>query len=374
MKVCILVGSPFISGGTYVIFQHALHMTLKKNWSVDIVCLEAATAENTKWHPEAQKHLSFKSFEDVQEETYDLVMITWWKTAFELYRINGKKYVYFIQSIESWFYPQEEIPLRQLVDSTYTHNIPVITEANWIKNHLAHYYNTNAFLALNGIRKDIYCQEGDTYAKRDLQKLRVLVEGPVDVPFKNVPKTIELCNKANPDEIWLLTSSDIKEMKGVDRIFSRVPITETAKIYRSCDVIIKLSYIEGMFGPPLEMFHCGGTAVVYNVTGHDEYIVNEVNSIAIARDDEKRVVKVLKQLKKDKTLLNRLKENGIKTAKAWPDWEKSSDHFSNCLLEIHYSAPIPDKKDLSKRIQECFNVYVENENNRLSSKKNTTVS
>jgi O-antigen biosynthesis protein len=103
MKICILVGSPFISGGTYVIFQHALHMRLEKNWSVDIVCLEAPTSENTKWHPEAQKHLTFKSFDDVQEETYDLVMITWWKTALELHRINGKKYLYFIQSIDLGF-------------------------------------------------------------------------------------------------------------------------------------------------------------------------------------------------------------------------------------------------------------------------------
>jgi hypothetical protein len=42
---------------------------------------------------------------------------------------------------------------------------------------------------------------------------------------------------------------------------------DTPLVYRSCDILGKLSYVEGMFGPPLEMFHCGWTAIVYNVTG-----------------------------------------------------------------------------------------------------------
>jgi len=90
--------------------------------------------------------------------------------------------------------------------------------------------------------------------------------------FKNVEKTIELCLQSDADEIWLLTSTEISEYPGVDKCFSRVAIEKTPEIYRSCDVLVKLSYVEGMFGPPLEMFHCGGTAIVYDVTGHDEYI------------------------------------------------------------------------------------------------------
>jgi glycosyltransferase involved in cell wall biosynthesis len=109
------------------------------------------------------------------------------------------------------------------------------------------------------------------------------VEGPLGVSYKNVEKTIELCRQAEVDEIWLLTSSEVTDYPGVNRCFSRVPITETAAIYRSCDLLVKLSYVEGMFGPPLEMFHCGGTALVYDVTGHDEYIRHQQNSIVVPR-------------------------------------------------------------------------------------------
>lgn len=43
-----------------------------------------------------------------------------------------------------------------------------------------------------------------------------------------------------------------------------------------------------MFGPPLEMFHCGGTSIVYDVTGHDEYIVHDKNGLVAKTDDDEK--------------------------------------------------------------------------------------
>jgi hypothetical protein len=67
-----------------------------------------------------------------------------------------------------------------------------------------------------------------------------------------------------------------------------------------------------MFGPPLEMFHCGGTAIVYDVTGHDEYIRHGVNSLVVERDNELQVVDWLKKLKNDIGLLDKLKAGAEK--------------------------------------------------------------
>ena len=47
------------------------------------------------------------------------------------------------------------------------------------------------------------------------------------------------------------------------------------EIYNQCDVLLKMSKVEGVFGPPLEMMACGGTCVVGNVSGYDEYCVHE---------------------------------------------------------------------------------------------------
>ncbi|MBC5992314.1 glycosyltransferase [Pontibacter cellulosilyticus] len=333
-------------------------------WQVDIVPMFPATEENLSWHPEAKLNLNFKEFSDAAGEIYDLAILTWWKTVFEAYRINAIRYTYFVQSIESWFYPKDEVPLRNLVDSTYIHNLPVITEANWIKNHLYYHYSASSWLVLNGIRKDIYTPYGDKIEKTNQSHLRVLVEGPVNVDFKNVPKAIELCRKSLADEVWLLTSSEVDEYPGVDKVFSRVPINKTAEIYRSCDVIVKLSYVEGMFGPPLEMFHCGGTAIVYNVTGHDEYILNGVNGFVAKKDDEKKIIDYINLLKADTELLNHLKYEALKTALDWPGWSSSSLEFCLALQDICSTTKAPDSEKLFGSINQAFQIYVNEEESR----------
>ena len=231
----------------------------------------------------------------------------------------------------------------------------IITEATWIKEYLEKNYLKHPILVHNGIRKDIYSLDGDVIKKRDPNRLRVLVEGPVDVDFKNVPKTIDLCRKSKADEIWLMTSSEVTKVKGVDRVFSRVPIWEAAKIYRSCDVIVKLSYVEGMFGPPLEMFHCGGTAITYDVTGHDEYIVNGVNGLVVHRDEDDKVVEYLNNLKDNPELLLQLKKGAIKTANEWIDWQESSDRFYNAVMSLSE----PKEENLQAKMEMMSRFYFE---------------
>jgi hypothetical protein len=212
--------------------------------------------------------------------------------------------------------------------------MPVITEATWIQEYIYQKYNNFPWLVRNGIRKDIYTMDGEAIAPREQGRFRVLVEGPVDVEYKNVPSSIRLAQESGADEIWLLTSSAVEQYEGVDRVFPQVPIHETPAVYRSCDLLLKLSYVEGMFGPPLEIFHCGGTALVYDVTGHDEYIDHDRNSYVVARDDEEEVVRLLRHLKETPGELERLKQGAAQTAASWPDWEECSDAFEKALLAI----------------------------------------
>ncbi|NIK78355.1 glycosyltransferase involved in cell wall biosynthesis [Paenibacillus castaneae] len=356
MKWAILLGSPDISGGSYVIFEHAIRA--KKNGEeVTIITEEKVNMERLHWHPEA-RILNWRTYDEAMTDNYDICIATWWRTVYEITRITASTYAYFVQSIESRFYDLHEKPLRQLVESTYHLPLHIITEATWIQMYLKTECNKSAYLVKNGIRKDIYSTEGERYAERKQGKLRILVEGPIDVGFKNVPKTIELCRNSKADEIWLLTSSPVDTYPGVDRVFSRVPIFETANIYRSCDVIIKLSYVEGMFGPPLEMFHCGGTSITYNVTGHDEYIVSDYNGLVAQKDDDKRIIEYINMLKEDSTKLNELKVNALKTAGDWHNWDEAAEQFVDAVHDIFNNKPHIEKEELKKNHQFFFEWYV----------------
>ncbi len=334
-KIAILLGSADISGGTYVIFQHASYLQ-ESGIDVTILTEESVEPSVPLWHDKGAS-FKYKTLDEAKNLEFDIAMATWWVTVYKLHKVNAKVYSFFNQSIESRFYLENDYATRKWADGVYIFNLPIITEASWIQKHLKSHFNRDSELVLNGIRKDIYNQDGDAYAPRERGKLRVLIEGPLGVFFKNTEKAIELAKKSQADEIWLLTSSkDVSSIEGIDRIFSSVKNIDTPKIYRSCDVLVKLSYVEGMFGPPLEIFHCGGTAIIYNVTGHEEYMKNDVNSIILDVDDEAGVVNALNSLKTSPDYLDRLKTEAIFEASNWPDWETSSLSFLqkvNNLLE-----------------------------------------
>jgi glycosyltransferase involved in cell wall biosynthesis len=357
VKIGFLLGSPDINGGTYVIYEHATRL-IDCGHEVSVITEASVTPQRYSWHPRAGE-LRWLNLEDAEKRSFDIILPTWWQSIFLLPRLTANHFVYFVQSIESRFFRDED-PLdsdlrniglmKQYRESSYTLNIPVITEARWIQDYLYEQYNKTAYLVRNGIRKDIYREEGVVVEPRVKDRVRVLVEGPVDVHYKNVPKSIELCRQAGIEEIWLLTSSDVQSFPGVDRVFSRVAIEDTPAIYRSCDVLVKLSYIEGMFGPPLEMFHCGGTAIVYDVTGHDEYIVHGENSYVVPRDQDDEVVGYLEKLRQDPGELARLKAGAAETARAWPGWQHAALGFENALQDIS-SEPHTSRHYVSKWLE-----------------------
>ncbi len=335
MRIAFIIGSTDIGGGTYVIFQHALYAK-QLGHDVELIHILPQSHKN-KWHP-ALDALTFVTPEEASGRHYDIAIATWWPTVGYLPKISATEYVYFVQSIESWFVPDQEVGVRRQIDATYLTPVPIITEARWIQEYLKKQLSHNAYLAPNGIAKDFLSSDGPCMAPPPKKGIRVLVEGPVGVDFKNVPRTIELVKKAKPSEIWLLTSSRISWYPGVDKVFSCIPADKVGEVYRSCDVLVKLSYVEGMFGPPLEMFHCGGTAVVYDVTGHDEYM-NDLNSVIIPTGDEVAVVDAIKRLQNSPELLRKLKQGAQETARNWPDWDTASEKFFIAVENILAEAP-----------------------------------
>lgn len=359
MRICILLGSPGIGGGTYVIFEHALHLQ-SQGHEVTMVPVWMPDRSTPPWH-RALDRLRFATLSEAAGEDFDLAVATWWRTIYDLLpHIHATRHCYFVQSIESWFYLDSDVAVRNLVNATYLLPMPGITEARWIRAHLADRFGHDYHVVPNGCRKADYREDGPAVAPRRQGRLRVLVEGPLGVDFKNVARTIALARRSAADEVWLLTSSAVARYPGVDRVFSRIPAHECGAIYRSCDVLVKLSTIEGMFGPPLEMFHCGGTAIVWDVTGHDEYIVDGRNAVVVPAGQEQPVVDAIERLKRDPALLARLCEGGRATAAEWPDWAESSARFAAAIDAI-LAAPPADAVRIRVMAREFWAQYVRTE-------------
>lgn len=380
MKVCFLVGALTLSGGTYVIIQHAYYLK-SKGYHVTLAIRENYDDLNTVWH-DRLKQLELIRYHEATHRHYDLVIATWWKTALDLHRFSAQRYAYFVQSIESRFYPFSDTARRSLIEATYQLPVHYITEASWIKRYLKERYNQDAALVRNGIRKDLYQPTGNVAHPKT--GLRVLVEGPLGVSFKNTAYALREARKANIGETWLLTSSPVMYAHGVSKVFSGIAIDAVPEIYRSCDILLKLSSVEGMFGSPLEMFHCGGTAIILDVSGADEYIVDGYNALVVSPDKPYQILESLKLLEQNPDKLLDLKQGASETASRWPSWNESSEMFRCWVdgvlrdngvddMQHHRSSTCPVVMDLAERItaaESRFKVDVDSKCIRTDSLRN----
>ena len=330
-KIVWVLSSDGISGGASVALYHATNLA-RMGFDVSLVLARQSQASPFSWHPCYNeldgKRVRVLTFFEASAEKFDIAIATYWKTALMLWRINAESYLYFVQSIESRFYPEDEIVVRYLVDATYELGLGMVTVAPWMQRFLERATGAEVQVVRNGIDKALFRPPVRSHSR---DKLRLLVEGSTVSPFKNVPKTIDLCYAAGVGEIWLLTRTEIADYPKVDRVFSAVPMKDVPQIYRDCDVLVKLSLVEGMFGPPLEMFHCGGTAIVYDVTGHDEYIEDGRNAIVVRTGDEVKVVRAIQALATSAGSLLELKRAAEATAQRWPSTEESTTELAQAF-------------------------------------------
>ncbi|MDI9348385.1 MAG: glycosyltransferase [Candidatus Symbiobacter sp.] len=355
-KICFLVGSMGISGGTYVILQHASYLR-RHGYDVTLAVQYPIESWMLAWHDETKK-LKIINFPEAKLIVYDIVIATWWQTAMQIQNFKSSHYGYFVQSIESRFISRNSKPaLYDYINSTYHLKLPMITEASWISKHLKQFYNQNVVIVRNGIRKDIYTAKLANFEnKPSANRVKILIEGPFGVSFKNTSYAIKLAKLANAESISVLTSTPVKKLPYVDHVYSKINMIDTPEIYRSCDVLLKLSTVEGMFGPPLEMFHCGGTAIVFNVTGHDEYIIDKYNARVAELGNSEQVIDIIKELKNNPDELKRLKQNALLTAHNWPDWNYSSHQFLNWIEDVFSKPPqnINEINEMNQEFKELF--------------------
>jgi hypothetical protein len=112
-----------------------------------------------------------------------------------------------------------------------------------------------------------------------------------------------------------------------------VPMAEMRRIYSSCDILLKLSQVEGFFGPPMEMMACGGAVVVGRVSGHDEYVVDGVNALVVDIDRPDEAKAAVRRLIQDPDLRASLVQAGLQTARDWR-WEPSIGILERFYLDV----------------------------------------
>jgi glycosyltransferase involved in cell wall biosynthesis len=337
VRVAFLTQDLQLSGGVGVVVEHASRLAADHGFDVTLVHTGQHT--ETAWRFRGLEHLHVLPLDRATDFHYDVAVSTWWETAHELFELEAARYASFVQSLEDRFYEPwqpERIAAATAVD------LPVryVTEARWIANALdALHPGTRTLYVRNGVAKDVFAGPADVVPAAN-GPLRILVEGSRAVPFKGVDDALAATAvMAEERHVTLVTPDDTGAGATADRVLARLSQAEMAALYGESHVVLKLSRVEGMFGPPLEGFHMGATCVTTPVTGHDEYVRHRHNALVVDWDDVRGTARALDLLARDRALLHHLRHNALATARAWPSWNQQSAVMAAALRAIRREPP-----------------------------------
>ena len=260
----------------------------------------------------------------------DCLVATGWQTSFRVATLPARRRFYFVQSDETRFHPAGS-PWEHITRLSYMLDLDFLTEARWIKRWLWESFGRDAELVPNGLDETVFFPSEPLEPRG--RRPRVLIEGAINLPYKGMAEAYAAV--ADEDvEIWIVSSlgRPPKHWR-CDRFFEQVPMSLMRRIYSSCDILLKLSRVEGFFGPPMEMMACGGAVVVGRVSGYDEYIDDGANALVVDVDRPEEATAAVRRLVRDPGLRASLIQAGLRTAREWR-WEPSIDILERFYLDV----------------------------------------
>jgi O-antigen biosynthesis protein len=340
VRIAFLLHDLQLSGGVGVVVRHARELVERHGHDVTLVLTHEQ--EQEPWEFDGLAHLHVEGLAQARAQRFDVAIATWWETTYSLFELPADRYATFIQSLEDRFYPQG-VPERSSAALTQGLPIAFVTEARWIADTLAALHpEAPCLFVRNGIDKEVYASP-ERLDVRIERPLRIVVEGNPDVWFKGVPAALRsVAHMQEPRHLTLVTGAPATiDDDTPDAIVGPLSQQEMARLYAESDVVLKLSRVEGMYGPPLEGFHMGATCVTTPVTGHEEYVEHGWNGLLVEWDDEVGTGRALDLLARDRRLLHLLRTNALETARSWPSWEQAGTFMAAALAAIHRTpAPV----------------------------------
>lgn len=318
-----VIPGTWISGGIAVVVRHA-NMLQERGYRVFLVTQDLKATIPWFTHQKV-KVVPMSRISVLLEEGIDILIATGWNSAPTVDLLPAKRKLYFVQSDERKFY--DDPVMKQFVGTTYDLPFEYLTMAHFLQAWLREEFDQSSTYVPNGLDVAVFHPVVVRQTKTD--KVRVLIEGPINIPFKGVAEAYEAV--AGLDcELWLVSSNGVPPSHWkYDQFFERTPIHEMPQIYSSCDILLKMSTVESFCYPPLEMMACGGVPVILEVSGIEEYARHEENCLIVQSQQEAR--QAVARLIADPALRARLGRGGLETAKKW-SWERSVDALEEVIL------------------------------------------
>jgi GT2 family glycosyltransferase/glycosyltransferase involved in cell wall biosynthesis len=327
LRVVYVTEDTGVGGGHRDIFEH-LNRLQERGHEVALYTL----GEQPDWFELRAPVYSFEFYEDLIEALAPIQAIkvaTWWNTAVPVWRASvlAGIPVYFVQDIETSYYPDDEMVRHAVIDS-YRPEFRYMTISSWNRDRLRE-LGLDAVLIPPGIDLEGFRPLEHVERREDV----VLAIGRTN-PLKNLPLTLAAWRalpEPRPQLCMFGIEPELADEPGM-RYVTEPSDEQVNELFNQATVFIQTSTHEGFALPPLESMATGGAVVCTDAHGNRDFCRDGENCL-MPEPEPAAVSAALARLLGDAELRARLGRAGIATAQDYA-WERRIDALEAFLEDV----------------------------------------
>jgi GT2 family glycosyltransferase/glycosyltransferase involved in cell wall biosynthesis len=326
LRIVYVTEDTGVGGGHRDIFEH-LNRLAARGHDVSLFTL----GERPRWF---ELNVPVRSFEDYDALGDELAQVdaikvaTWWMTAAAVWRASIPRGlpVYFVQDIETSYYPDHERARHAVLDS-YRPEFRYMTISSWNRERLRE-LGLDAELIPPGIDLETFRPRPDLRRREDM----VLALGRTN-PLKNLPLTLAAWRSLRePRPELCLFGIEPELAQGGVRYVESPSDEQVNELFCEAAVFVQTSVHEGFALPPLEAMATGAAVLCTDAHGNRDFCIDGVNCL-MPEPDPAAVGAALARLLGDGELRARLGRAGIATAQEYA-WERRIDALEEFFLGV----------------------------------------
>jgi GT2 family glycosyltransferase len=343
LRIVYVTEDTGVGGGHRDIFEH-LNRLSARGHDVSLYTL----GDPPDWFPLRVPVHSFADYDELARMLAEIDAIkvaTWWMTAVPVWRASIPRGipVYFVQDIETSYYPDHERARHAVLDS-YRPEFRYMTISTWNRDRLRE-LGLDAELIPPGIDLQSFRPRADVARREDM----VLALGRSN-PLKNLPLTLaawKALQEPRPELCLFGIEPELADEEGV-RYVDSPDDEQVNELLCQATVFIQTSTHEGFALPPLEAMATGAAVVCTDAHGNRDFCADGVNCL-MPESTRDAVSAALARLLADPELRARLGRAGIETAKEYA-WERRIDALEGFFERVAASRRMALSGELAPEI------------------------
>jgi glycosyltransferase involved in cell wall biosynthesis len=264
-------------GGIGVVFQH---LELLAGAGHDVFLTTPASRPD--WYPLKVPVHVIKSIEPSLIPDADIIVIASWRIVKKIVESKKGIPVYLCQGYEASL--KELAAFQSKIDEVYSMGLPILTVSRHLSTLIKERFNAVTYYVGQMVNRKIFYplrNPFERFSSHFGRPLRLLVVGPFEGSYKNIPtilRGITLANKGLKKPLHLIRVSQFPLSREEEHIIKpdeyhyRVSYDRMGDIYRSSDMLISLSTDAEGFGlPVLEAMACGVPTILSRIPSHLDF-------------------------------------------------------------------------------------------------------